>query len=496
MKKIFVFILLIITLGMGFFKSYVTVVPSSTVTFQKEDTLVYAIDNIPDTISATDILSREEEDLICSVFSGLVELNENGEAVPDLAKAWKISEDGLEYTFKIKENLKWSNGEKITAESFQLFFRDLLSPANDAYTSEELYTIYGVKEYREGKHDFSKVAINTPDKYTITIRMNNKDEELLRKLSKPLYRLRNLNDPLDNYKVDFNKISYTGPYLIEEITKEGFVRLAYNPYSDIELEIEDVLLKEKEDDEIELAAFNLNKVDILRNPPIINLDGFNLYKNTSVYKNDVAKVMILNENIKDDIYIILKNWISESNIIKNNIGSAYVEVLNKNNIKELFKEDNKKTELKLDENYDDRVNISLKDIYHDKEVLKIVISDSEEEKVLANELKKKLQDEYKIKTSIKSYSDDFKDIIKLGEFDIAFIDITKEELDYSLEDNKYTGKLDLNNEEYEEAFKSEEIEKKVFISVYFENDLWCKSNRVNYTYIDGNGNLILKYSSY
>lgn len=500
MKKLFLFIILIITLGMGVLKSYLEIAPTSTVTFEKEESLVYAIDDIPDTISSSDILSKEEEDLICSIFSGLVELNEEGEPIPDLAKAWKLSEDGLEYTFKIKENIKWSNGEEITAESFQMFFRDLLSPDNDSYTSDELNTIYGVKEYREGKHDFSKVAINTPDKYTITIRMNNKDDELLEKLSKPVYRLRNLNDPLDNYKLEFNKISYTGPYIIEEVTEDGFIKLTYNPYSDIEVEIEEILLKEKEGDEMELAAFNLNKVDILRNPPAINSDEFGLYKDTSVYRNDIVNIMVMNENIKDSMHILLKNWINESNIIKNNLGSAYVEVLNRNNIGNIFQDKNEE-ELSggIDHNYKKKVQEGFNEILESKGVLKIVINDNEENKVFANELKEELE-EYNVKSTIKIYKDDFKEILESEDFDIALIDADKKSIDSFFKSEKNEGSTETlnsdNKNEDETTDKNETVQSKVAMSIYLKNDLWCKSDRVNYTYIDGNGNLILKYSSY
>ena len=240
MKKVILFICLIILLVVGVGRSYVDVTPVSNMNFEYNEGLIYSLESLPDTIRPSESLNKGEEDLVSNIFSGLVEVNEKGEPIPDLAMGWKISDDGLEYTFKINEKNKWSNGTEVTAKDFQIFFRDLLSPDNEDYTSNELYSIYGVKDYREGKIDFSEVAISSPDDYTLVLRMNNKDDDLLKNLAKPIYRLRDLNEPLDNYKSDFNEISYTGPYVIYDVTKEGFIRLKDNPYNSSELEIKDI----------------------------------------------------------------------------------------------------------------------------------------------------------------------------------------------------------------------------------------------------------------
>ena len=322
MKKVILFICLIILLVVGVGRSYVDVTPVSNMNFEYNEGIIYSLESLPDTIRPSESLNKGEEDLVSNIFSGLVEVNEKGEPIPDLAMGWKVSDDGLEYTFKINEKNKWSNGTEVTAKDFQIFFRDLLSPDNEDYTSNELYSIYGVKDYREGKIDFSEVAISSPDDYTLVLRMNNKDDDLLKNLAKPIYRLRDLNEPLDNYKKDFNEISYTGPYVIYDVTKDGFIRLKDNPYNSSELEIKDIAFKEKDSDEIELAAFNLEKVDILKNPPIIYSEDIGLYKDLSKYNSDILKLMIVNSDkaeMAQGISNIMQVLISDSNILKNNL---------------------------------------------------------------------------------------------------------------------------------------------------------------------------------
>ncbi|MCI2779924.1 ABC transporter substrate-binding protein [Clostridium perfringens] len=505
MKKVILFICLIILLVVGVGRSYVDVTPVSNMNFEYNEGLIYSLESLPDTISPSESLNKGEEDLVSNIFSGLVEVNEKGEPIPDLAMGWTISDDGLEYTFKINEKNKWSNGTEVTAKDFQIFFRDLLSPDNEDYTSNELYSIYGVKDYREGKIDFSEVAISSPDDYTLVLRMNNKDDNLLKNLAKPIYRLRDLNEPLDNYKSDFNEISYTGPYVIYDVTKDGFIRLKDNPYNSSQLEIKDIAFKEKDSDEIELAAFNLEKVDILKNPPIIYSEDIGLYKDLSKYNNDTLKLMLINSDkveMAQGISNIMKVLISDSNILKNNLGEPYIKVVNNKEEITSIKKDGANSSYNVSESEKNNLKESgkntLKKVLSNNEVLKIVVGNNEEDKALANELKKVLDKDLSIKSIVKIYEEGIEEVIKSGEFNIAFGEFNLNE-----KNSENLKKEDIDKEEKKVEDNSKESEKETtseksnlsLVSLYFKNDIWCKSPKVNYLFIDGNGNLILKYSS-
>ena len=496
MKKVILFICLIILLVVGVGRSYVDVTPVSNMNFKYNEGLIYSLESLPDTIRPSESLNKGEKDLVSNIFSGLVEVNEKGEPIPDLAMGWKVSDDGLEYTFKINEKNKWSNGTEVTAKDFQIFFRDLLSPDNEDYTSNELYSIYGVKDYREGKIDFSEVAISSPDDYTLVLRMNNRDDDLLKNLAKPIYRLRDLNEPLDNYKSDFNEISYTGPYVIYDVTKDGFIRLKDNPYNSSELEIKDIAFKEKESDEIELAAFNLEKVDILKNPPIIYSEDIGLYKDLSKYNSDILKLMIVNSDkaeIAQGISNIMQVLISDSNILKNNLGKPYIKVINNKDKIHSIKKDGDKGDYKINESEKNNLKESgkntLKKVFNNNEVVKIVVGNNEEDKALANELKKFLDKELAIKSIVKIHDEGIEKVIKSGEFNIAFGEFNLNE-----KNSESLKQEDINKEEEKETATSEKSNLSL-VSLYFKNDVWCKSPKVNYLFIDSNGNLILKYSS-
>jgi peptide/nickel transport system substrate-binding protein len=57
-----------------------------------------------------------DRDLVALTYSGLLRLRANGGLEPDLAKSYEVSDDGLIYTFKLRPNLRWSDGEPLTAD--------------------------------------------------------------------------------------------------------------------------------------------------------------------------------------------------------------------------------------------------------------------------------------------------------------------------------------------------------------------------------------------
>ena len=59
--------------------------------------------------------SDTDRDLTTLVYSGLLRASTSG-LIPDLAESFSVSEDGLEYTFTLRENIKWHDGEPVTAD--------------------------------------------------------------------------------------------------------------------------------------------------------------------------------------------------------------------------------------------------------------------------------------------------------------------------------------------------------------------------------------------
>jgi peptide/nickel transport system substrate-binding protein len=81
-------------------------------------------------------------ELLSNLFSGLVQFDEELGIIPDLAEAWEVSEDGLEYTFTLRSGLTFHNGDSLTANDFIYTYErttnpDFASPqANKLHSSQ------------------------------------------------------------------------------------------------------------------------------------------------------------------------------------------------------------------------------------------------------------------------------------------------------------------------------------------------------------------------
>lgn len=72
------------------------------------------------------------------LFEGLTTHDPDGKIVPGVAESWEVSDDGLTYTFTLREDARWSNGDPLTAEDFVYSFRRLVDPAVGAYYAASL----------------------------------------------------------------------------------------------------------------------------------------------------------------------------------------------------------------------------------------------------------------------------------------------------------------------------------------------------------------------
>ena len=68
--------------------------------------------------------------LMYDLFEGLVTVDGQGQLIPGAAGSWAISDDGLTYTFFIRQGLRWSDGVPLTAEDFVYTLRRIVKPDN------------------------------------------------------------------------------------------------------------------------------------------------------------------------------------------------------------------------------------------------------------------------------------------------------------------------------------------------------------------------------
>lgn len=118
---------------------------------------------ILDPALVTDIYSVT---VIQQIFDGLVQFDKNLNIVPGIAKSWKISSDGLTYTFFLKEGVKFHHGREVTASDFVYSFTRILDSETKSSSSDFFSRIFEAKEFIDKKSKRVKGLIAS-DKYTL-----------------------------------------------------------------------------------------------------------------------------------------------------------------------------------------------------------------------------------------------------------------------------------------------------------------------------------------
>jgi oligopeptide transport system substrate-binding protein len=126
----------------------------------------------PQSLDPALISGQSEGRLAYCLFEGLTRLDAGGNVIPGAAERWEISPDGKIYTFHLRPNLRWSDGQRLTAEDFVQSWRRVLEPATGAVYAEVLFVIDNAQHYQRGElKDFSQVGIKALDADTLQVRL-------------------------------------------------------------------------------------------------------------------------------------------------------------------------------------------------------------------------------------------------------------------------------------------------------------------------------------
>ena len=134
--------------------------------------LIYALANEPDGIDPGVTNNSFASPILNNVFEGLVDYStEDGALIPGEAESREISEDGLTYTFTLREGLKWSDGSDHTAQDYVYAMKRILDPNTEAkYVDFLLDYIVGAEEYyADNSIDFDTVGVKAPDDHTFVM---------------------------------------------------------------------------------------------------------------------------------------------------------------------------------------------------------------------------------------------------------------------------------------------------------------------------------------
>ena len=213
-----------------------------------------------------------ENRIVGDIFEGLLTEDANAEPIPGMAESWTISDDGLTYTFELREGVTWTDGEPVKASDFVFAFQRLMNPETAAEYAYLQYTIRNAEAINSGEiTDLGLLGARAIDDDTLEITLEAPTPYFISALT------HYTGYPVPQHAVEehgsdwvrIENIVTNGPYMPTEWVPGSHVSTVKNPdYHDAEnVSIENVTFFVLEDESAALKRYRAGEFDILTEFP-------------------------------------------------------------------------------------------------------------------------------------------------------------------------------------------------------------------------------------
>jgi peptide/nickel transport system substrate-binding protein/oligopeptide transport system substrate-binding protein len=166
--------------------------------------------------------------VIQQIFDGLVQFDKDLNIIPAVAKSWKISSDGLTYTFFLREGVKFHNGREVTSEDFVYSFTRILHPEMKSSVFDFFTKIIGAKDFIDKKRKEVK-GLTVLGRYTLRIVLSEPYAPFISILAMKGAKVVP-NEEVEKPRVDFGKYPIgTGPFRFVSMKEGEEIVLEANP---------------------------------------------------------------------------------------------------------------------------------------------------------------------------------------------------------------------------------------------------------------------------
>lgn len=223
---------------------------------------------------------------IITIFEPLLLVNENNEVVGGQAESWEVSEDGLTWTFTMRDGLKWSDGSDLTAKDFEYSFKRLADPNTAApYGQTVVGMIAGYAE-ATGNPDADGNQTTEPNPDALQVEASEDGKTLTIHLAYPCSYFDKIAafaamSPVQQATIETNGDSWctqpdtficNGPYMISEWTPSERIVLTKNPnyvggWDTSRIVSDTITLLLIEDEAAAYAAYNSGEAQLVKSVP-------------------------------------------------------------------------------------------------------------------------------------------------------------------------------------------------------------------------------------
>ncbi len=240
--------------------------PTLSVTaFAAGKTLVYNNGTEPRSLDPAKVNGMWELNIMASVFMGLMAETPSAETIPGVATSYDVSDDGLTYTFHLRDS-KWSDGVPVTANDFEFGIKRLMDPNTASPNSWLLYLIENGSDVVSGKKAPSELGVTAIDDKTLQFKLNIPAPYF----TSMLVHMSTFAAPkhvVEKHGDDWTKLEnmvFNGAYTIEKWIPNDHIMLKKNPHfwDADNVKIENVKMLVIKDSATAFKAFRAGELDI------------------------------------------------------------------------------------------------------------------------------------------------------------------------------------------------------------------------------------------
>ncbi|HAI69623.1 MAG TPA: hypothetical protein DCM38_09335 [Gammaproteobacteria bacterium] len=221
------------------------------------------------TLDPSLILKISQVELVEQLFLGLTDFDpKTYEVLPELAKDWQVSHNGTVYTFRLRQDVKWTNGEPVKAQDIVWALRRNITPKTDSPYAHTLYIIKNAERLYQGEiTDLTKLGVRAIDDYTVEFTLKQPTSYFPALAS--LWTYRPLpRQAIEQYGTDWiepKHIQTNGAYRLTEWHKGKELILNKNSdyYEAEKVNIPEVHYTIVHENSLALAMYEKNEVDIV-----------------------------------------------------------------------------------------------------------------------------------------------------------------------------------------------------------------------------------------
>ncbi|MBQ2752208.1 MAG: peptide ABC transporter substrate-binding protein [Oscillospiraceae bacterium] len=218
-----------------------------------KSTLRYDISGSPATLDPQYASRQSELAIINNSFEGLTAISPEGNVIPAAAESWEVSTDKKSYTFTLRDDIKWSNGDSVTADDFVFGLKRLFNPVAFSDAADDYLMIKNASDILSGNKNTQSLGVKALSEKELLIELEYADPSILTLLSRasasPCQK-EFFDDQKGKYGLSAKNVICNGPFIVDS-WGDDYVVIVKNPQYREKIAIDGVNLYFNRGDSVE-----------------------------------------------------------------------------------------------------------------------------------------------------------------------------------------------------------------------------------------------------